>query len=212
MICSRCYQPFDAMACPYCALGASQFVGQAAVANPYQTASWTDLDHFLFPLDWALERAGKLIYDPSQSSDMIARRQQMGAVAQQLNNVVKACPALPDVDKQNWAIFAQQFVPWFNKSVPSTDDAQLDVDQANALQDQLSDWQAEIGKYCDTGMPFVPHSSPTLGQLGQQTLGLVGKYLDTFKWVVLVGAGVFAVSVAILGVDGTRKIVMKAVG
>lgn len=212
MICSSCYQPFDGMLCPYCALGGAQYVGQAASASPYQTASWSDLEPFLFPMDWALEKAGKLIYDPSGTADMVARRQQMGAVAQQLNNVVQACPALPAADKANWTIFAQQFVPWFNKATPSTQDAQLDVDQANALQDQLSDWQAEIGKYCDTGMPVVPHSSPTLTELGHEAIGLVGKYFDTFKWVVFVGAGVFAISVAILGVDGTRKIVMKAIG
>lgn len=250
MICRSCYQPFEGIACPYCAVRMRQFVGQLpsdsaavtpAVYSPsdvggavlasssataagvpgasgvVQPASWDDLQ-LLYPFLWPGWAVGKgqqwlekqLGTDPSQESDPQVKRNQLGAIAQGLNNVVKTCPSLPATDVQNWNLFAHQFIPWFEKN-PNFYDPKTDSDQAALFQDQLRGWQTEIGKYCNLAMPLLPRATPTLTQLGEDFLTDVGKYFDTVKFLVAVGAGLMLVSVAIIGVDNTRKLVMKAV-
>jgi hypothetical protein len=173
-----------------------------------QPASWDDLE-LLYPFMWPNWLIGK-IFDPSQETDSTTKRSQLGGIAQQLNHVRKTCTALPQTDQSNWDTFAKTFIPWFQKD-PSIWDPTLDKPQADLLQDQLRGWQIEFAKYCNIGMPILPKATPTLSQLGNDFLEDIGKYLDTVKWIVVVGAGLFIVSVAIIGVDNTRKIIVKAV-
>lgn len=183
-------------------------------AGVVQPASWDDLQllyPFLWP-DWAMDKGKQWLLkkiDPSQEQDPQVKRNQLGAIAQQLNNVVKTCTSLPSTDVQNWNLFAQQFIPWFEKN-PNFYDPNTDNDQAALFQDQLRGWQTEIGKYCNLAMPLLPKATPTLSQLGEDFLMDVGKAFDTIKFLVALGAGLFLVSVAIIGVDNTRRIVLKA--
>jgi hypothetical protein len=234
IVCPECYQPYAGIMCPYCAARRTQYVGQATdaassssgvdSATPssnipamyypssstsamVQPASWDDLQ-LLYPFMWPSWLIGKIL-DPSQETDSTTKRTQLGGIAQQLNKVRKTCTALPQMDQANWDTFAKTFIPWFEKD-PSIWDASLDKPQADLIQDQLRGWQIEFAKYCDIGMPILPKATPTLAQLGGDFLEDVGKYLDTVKWVLVVGAGLFIVSVAIIGVDNTRKIVVKS--
>jgi hypothetical protein len=180
-------------------------------AGTVQPASWDDFQ-LLYPFLWPTWLAGKIatgtIVDPSQEVDSQTKRSQLGAVAQQLNTVISKCTSLPDADKTGWKAFAPTFIAWFTRDpgMFGTGDAA----QAIAFQDQLRDWQIEVAKYCNIGMPLLPKGSPTLAQLGDETLQTVSKYLDTVKWVLIVGAGIFIVTVAVVGVGNTRRIVMKA--
>ena len=171
-------------------------------------ASWDDW-MLLYPPLWIPYAAGKII-DPSQETDPETRRKQLGGIAQQLNTVRKSCTTLPAVDQTNWDTFAKSFIPWFDKD-PSVWDQNLDKPQADLIQDQLRAWQTEFAKYCNIGMPLLPKSTPTVSQLGEDLLLDVGQFLSAAKWVLVVGAGLFLVSVAIIGVDNTRKIVTKAI-
>lgn len=172
-----------------------------------QPASWDDLQ-LLYPFLWPTWLVGKIL-DPSQETDSSTKRSQLGGIAQQLNNVRKTCTALPQTDQANWDTFAKTFIPWFQKD-PSIWDPSLDKPQADLIQDQLRGWQIEFAKYCNIGMPLLPKATPTLTQLGNDFFEDVGKYLDTVKWVLVVGAGLFVISIAVIGVDNTRKIVARA--
>jgi hypothetical protein len=160
-----------------------------------------------YPPLWIPWAAGKIV-DPSQETDSDTKRNQLGGIAQQLNNIRKSCTTLPAIDQSNWDTFAHSFIPWFNKD-PSIWDANLDKPQADLIQDQLRGWQVEFAKYCNIGMPIMPKSSPTFAALGEDLLQDVGEYISAFKWIVIVGAGLFLVSIAIIGVDNTRKMVVK---
>lgn len=229
----QCWRSYGGLSCPYCAVwqavgrAVGQYVGQAVTAaienmpsvgapptGAAQAASWGDLQLLspaLWP-EWLLDKAKGWIVDkldPSAQKNMDRRRQELGAIAKQLDNVVKGCTALPDVDRQNWNVFASTFVPWFNHSTPESNDQRLDEDQAASLQDQLAAWQAEIGRFCDTGMPPIARSTPSLAELGGMALTDVGKFFDYGKSALLVGAGLLLVVVAIVGVDNARKLIVK---
>lgn len=222
-MCPDCMQWHSALVCPFCELKkfappehavAADIVQTSSLSSPnqqvdYKTVSWDDWQ-LLFPQLWPNWAAGKLL-DPSQESDPVLRRNQLGGVAQQLNNVVNTCSALPDTMRQNWKIFAHSFVPWYGKD-PSFWDPSLDDEQAKLIQNQLRDWQTQISQYCNINMPMLPTSSSTLSQIAEETLATVGKYFDTMKFVIGAGVVLALVTVAILGVDGTRKIVAKVVG
>lgn len=179
----------------------------SSTSTSYKAASWDDLQ-LLYPFLWPNWLIGKII-NPSQEEDSTTKRTQLGGVAQQLNTVRKTCTSLPQTDQTNWDTFAKTFIPWFQKD-PSIWDPTLEKPQADLIQDQLRGWQIEFAKYCNIGMPIMPKATPTLPQLGEEFLQDVGSYLDTVKWVVIVGASLFLISVAIIGVDNTRKIIVKA--
>jgi hypothetical protein len=235
-ICPQCLQAYSDITCPFCALqrfatapepppapkhvtAGIQRAGQVMNAssstalstsgsssNPYTVASWDDFE-LAYPFLWPAWAANKLL-DPSQERDSATRRNQLGGIAQQLNRVVAACANLPDTDRSNWKTFAASFLPWYQN--PDNDQA-VDDAQAALIQDQLRGWQIEISKFCNIGMPVLPQSTPTFGQLGQAALEDVGKWFDTIKFMLVGGIVLLAVSVAIVGVDNTRKIVMKYV-
>lgn len=237
--CSTCVASYVGIMCPYCAIReGAQYVGQSADATDmptdaassssgadaasnvpamYQTsssgtanvlpASWDDW-MLLYPGLWIPYAASKIL-NPSQETDPTVRRTQLGGIAAALQNVRKTCTALPVTDQNNWDTFAKSFIPWFAKD-PSIWDASLDKPQADLIQDQLRGWQIEFAKYCNIGMPILPKASPNLLSLGSEALQDIGSYIDTVKWIVVVGAGLFLISVAIIGVDNTRKIVTKA--
>lgn len=179
----------------------------SSTSGAVEPASWDDLQ-LLYPFLWPSWLVGKIL-DPSQETDSTTKRAQLGGIAQQLNSVRKTCTALPQTDQANWDTFARTFIPWFQKD-PSIWDPTLDKPQADLIQDQLRGWQIEFGKYCNIGMPILPKATPTFAQIGSDIAEDIGKYLDTVKWIVVVGAGLFLVSVAIIGVDNTRKIVVKS--
>jgi hypothetical protein len=228
-ICSNCYQPLAGPWCPYCDVH-TQVTGQAATPssssspsstqamynpgsssdNAYLPASWDDLQ-LLYPMLWPTYVANKIttgLLDPSQETDSQTKRNQLGGVAQQINTVVKSCTTLPATDVTNWNQFAQTFLPWFNRTNNTFESGTVDKEQADLLQDQLRGWQIEVSKYCNIGMPVLPKATPTWAELGSDLLSDVGKYFDTIKFVFVLGAGLMLVSVAIIGVDNTRKIVM----
>ena len=184
----------------------AMYYPSSSTSAPVQAASWDDLQ-LLYPFLWPSWLIGKIL-DPSQETDSTTRRSQLGGIAQQLNTVRKTCTSLPATDTANWDTFAKTFIPWFQKD-PSVWDASLDKPQADLIQDQLRGWQVEFAKYCNIGMPILPKATPTLAQIGSDVAEDIGKYLDTVKWIFVVGAGLFLVSVAIIGVDNTRKIVVK---
>jgi hypothetical protein len=236
--CFQPYSGFDCPFCAARAARARQWVGQATdaatdtatdtattdtsssasvssnVPATYMTsssaavlpASWDDWE-LLYPPLWIPWAAGKIL-DPSQETDPATRRAQLGGIAQQLNNVRKTCTALPLTDQQNWDTFSKSFIPWFEKD-PSVWDPTLDKPQADLIQDQLRGWQIEFAKYCNIAMPTMPKATPTVEALGEDLLQDVGEAISAAKWILIVGAGLFLVSVAIIGVDNTRKLVLK---
>jgi len=234
-ICPNCFQPLAGPWCPYCDVHA-QVTGQGgtpsaaspssspsntqAMYNPgsssnnaYLPASWDDLQ-LLYPMLWPSYVAGKIatgLLDPSQETDSQTKRNQLGGVAQQINTVVKSCTTLPSTDVTNWNSFAQSFLPWFNRQSNTFESGTVDKEQALLLQDQLRGWQIEVSKYCNLGMPILPKATPTWTDLGSDVSTDVGKYFDTIKFILVLGAGLMLVSVAIIGVDNTRKLVMGAV-
>lgn len=90
-------------------------------------------------------------------------------------------------------------------------DAKADAEQGDAFQDTLRDWQIEVSKYCNIGMPLLPKSAPTLSQLGQQTLETAGKYFDTVKTVVVVGVVGVILVMFIVGRGNVQRAFAKVV-
>ena len=179
-------------------------------AGQIQTTSWDDLQ-LLYPFTWPSWLAGKALdpyLNPSSESDPKVRRSKLLLLAQQLNNTVKSCTSLPQIDQTNWSAFGTSFAAWYNQS-PGFFTTGDDAMQAQAFQDQLADWQTEIGQYCNTGIPKIPKAAPSLSQIGADLVADVGKYLDTAKVSFIVGGVVVIVLVWAIGRENITKIIAK---
>jgi hypothetical protein len=119
------------------------------------------------------------------SSEVAAKKHELGQVVSQLGRVVDTCAAIPDATRAAWVAFSHDFGTWFNSCTPALVGAGAEMDKANAYQARIRDWQVQVGKYCCTGMPLVDAPPET-------ALGTVAKtasdITSTIKTVAVVGA------------------------
>ena len=230
MICFTCFKQTSAFPCVHClqhearhVVGAdptptdapsmiqndAQVAAQPTTASDVKYTGWDDLQ-LLYPPLWPSWLAGKTIdqYDPSQEKDPGIKRTELAAVAKQLNTVIDTCTKVPQADRDGWVSFSKGFIVWFNQDVGMLDRA-ADASQGEAYQDMLRNWQIEIAKYCNIGMPILPKATPSWGQIASDVVADVGKYLDTTKTIFLVGALLIIGTIYVFGVGNTRKFLVR---
>ena len=182
----------------------SQIAGQSMAQSDAQVAAqgntgqvkmtgWDDLEltNPLFWIPWVTNKLVGAAVDSYFSNEATAkaRRDDLAAVAKQLNTVIESCAKVPQADRTGWQNWTSTFVPWYNADYSASDfDDKADQAQAATFQTQLRSWQIEISKYCDIGMPLLPAPNPTLGQLADKTLDTAQSYFSTVKTVTVVTA------------------------
>lgn len=162
-------------------------------AGQVQTTSWQDLE-LIYPGFWIPWAAGKLADAAveqyfSNEADAKQRRDDLALVAKQLDDVIGSCSKVPQNNRTNWTTFTTQFIQWFNVDTSASDfDNTADQKTAASYQTQLRNWQIEIKKYCNIGMPLLPEPNPSLSQLGNKALDTANNYFSTVKTVTIVTA------------------------
>lgn len=228
MICFTCFKQTSAFPCSHCLrhmAGAdpaadapsmiandAQVAAQSTTSSDVKYAGWDDLQ-LLYPLLWPEWLAGKVVdyyFDPSQEKDPAIKRTKLAAVAKQLNTVIESCSKVPQADRDGWVSFSKTFIGWFNEDVGVLDHS-ADAARAEAFQDDLRNWQIEISKYCNIGMPLLPKATPSWGQVASDVVQDVGKYLDTTKAIFIVGALLLVGAVYVMGVGNVRRLAGKAI-
>ncbi len=233
MICYTCFKQTSAFPCVHClasenvqrhVTGAdtttdapsmvqndAQVAAQPTTSSDVKYTGWDDLQ-LLYPLLWPQWLAGKVIdqFDPSQEKDPSIKRTELAAVAKQLNTVIESCTKVPQADRDGWVSWSKGFIIWFNQDVGMLDRS-ADAAQGEAQQDMLRNWQIEISKYCDIGMPILPKATPTWSAVASDALADVGKYFDTTKTIFIIGALLIVGAVYVMGVGNVRRFAGKAI-
>lgn len=129
--------------------------------------------------------AGRIAPRFVTSSDVHDLKVRLDPVVKGLDTVVAACPDMPDVLVKSWQAFSLSWRNFFSQEEGFWS-AGAEMDQAEAYQADIQNWQAKIAAApCQGGKPsaYMPPSPSTEGETDKS----IGDIASTVKVIAVIG-------------------------